>query len=284
MMSAILIFLICTVTFVTLTYVKPVWWSISLTNPMITNCCRLINGNLPLTVLSVNDILIRYVSSTAANATCKFVHCVFLRETTNNKWKLIFWNTSEKKRYHLKGFKRIEEKHLSKTSRGCIKDTNSEIGSKAQFPGFGHSFEETGRSRTRQNRVIVNDMQCKMEIMDFKHLAAIDQPEKQINQSIYKITQVILDLQNLLDSNDASLITEYTSRIEEFKNCSLQFNVIYRHLYPRISKEQIYQQFRFFFKTIYNIPNQVDCWQRSHHKGRHQWSCNYPSGGANTIC
>ena len=48
-----------------------------------------------------------------------------------------------------------------------------------------------------------------MEIMDSKHLAAIDQQEKQINQSIYKITHVTLDLQNLLDSNDASLITEY---------------------------------------------------------------------------
>ena len=52
-------------------------------------------------------------------------------------------------------------------------------------------------------------MQSEMEIMDSKHLAAIDQQEKQINQSIYKITHVILDLQNLLDSNDASLITEY---------------------------------------------------------------------------
>ena len=227
---------------------------------MITNWCRLINGNLPLTVLSVNDILIRYVSSIAANATCKFVHCVFLRETTNNKWKLIFWNTSEKKRYHLKGFKRIEEKHLSKTSRGCIKDTNSEIGSKAQFPGVGHSFEETGRSRTRRNRVIVNDMQSEMEIMDSKHLAAIDQQEKQINQSIYKITHVILDLQNLLDSNDASLITECTSRIEEFKNCSLQFNVILPTFIPPDIKRTDLPTIWSFIETIYNIPNQVDCW------------------------
>ena len=83
---------------------------------------------------------------------------------------------------------------------------------------------------------IIKDIQCKIKIMDSKHLAAIDQQKKQINQSMYKITQVILDLQNLLDSNNAILITEYTSRIEEFKNFPPQFHVFTNIYTPRYQK------------------------------------------------
>lgn len=94
--------------------------------------------------------------------------------------------------------------------------------------------------------------------MDSKHLAAIDQQEKQINQSIYKITQVILDLQNLLDSNNAILITEYTWRIEEFKNFPPQFHVILPTFIPQdIKREQIYQQFGILSKLFITQPGRL---------------------------
>ena len=51
--------------------------------------------------------------------------------------------------------------------------------------------------------------------MDAQHLAAIYKRQKEINKSIDEITQDILNLQNLLNSDDVCLVTVYTSRIEE---------------------------------------------------------------------
>ena len=115
--------------------------------------------------------------------------------------------------------------------------------------------------------------------MDSKHLAAIDQQETQINQSIYKINQVILDLQNLLDSNNAILITEYTSRVEEFKNFPPQFHVFTNIYTPRYQKRTNLPTVWNFVETIhYPTRPIVD------NEGRLQWSCRNPRGGVNTIC
>ena len=105
---------------------------------------------------------------------------------------------------------------------------------------------------------ILKGMQCKIKIMDSKHLAAIDQQETQINQSVYKITKVILDLQNLLDSNNAILISENTSRIEEFKNFPPHFHVILPTFIPQdIKREQIYQQFGILSKLFITQPGRL---------------------------
>ena len=73
--------------------------------------------------------------------------------------------------------------------------------------------------------------------MDSKHLAAIDQQETQINQSVYKIAQVILDLQNLLDSNDAALFLKTHRGLKNLRIFVRSFMLFYQHLYPKISKE-----------------------------------------------
>ena len=61
-------------------------------------------------------------------------------------------------------------------------------------------------------------MQSEIDDIDAQHLAAIDKQEKKINKSIDEITQDIIHLQNLLNSNDVCLVTctVYTSGIEEF--------------------------------------------------------------------
>lgn len=130
-----------------------------------------------------------------------------------------------------------------------------------QRSGVRHNSQDLAAALKKQSEALHAEIDSlsRIERMDSKHLAAIDQQDKQINQSIYKITQVILDLHNLLDSNDDSLITEYTSRIEEFKNCSLQFNVILPTFITQDIKRTDLRTIWSFIETIYNIPNQVDC-------------------------
>ncbi|XP_078330535.1 uncharacterized protein LOC144624549 [Crassostrea virginica] len=49
--------------------------------------------------------------------------------------------------------------------------------------------------------IIVKDMQSQCETMDVQHLGEIAKQEEALKQSINEINQVILDLQNLMDSN-----------------------------------------------------------------------------------
>ena len=58
--------------------------------------------------------------------------------------------------------------------------------------------------------------------MDAKHIEALDRQEDAINRTIPEITQAILDLKRLLDTSDVCLVSEYTSRTEEFRNLPAQ--------------------------------------------------------------
>nr|XP_022316827.1 protein lin-41-like [Crassostrea virginica] len=61
--------------------------------------------------------------------------------------------------------------------------------------------------------------------MDAQHKAAIDRQEDAINHTIPEITQIILDLKMLLDTSDVCLVSEYTSRTEEFRSLPAQFQI-----------------------------------------------------------
>nr|XP_022306695.1 uncharacterized protein LOC111112792 [Crassostrea virginica]XP_022307495.1 uncharacterized protein LOC111112792 [Crassostrea virginica] len=79
--------------------------------------------------------------------------------------------------------------------------------------------------------------------MDAQHIAAIDQQEDAINHTITVITQVILNLKRLLETTVVCLVSEYTSRTEEFRNLPAQFQVTLPTFTPQeINREQIHQQ------------------------------------------
>ena len=153
---------------------------------------------------------------------------------------------------HLKNRKDIIEKDL-KELKESIFPKLQEAASKIPIQRSGvskHSEELTAALKKQAETLhaeidfIVKDMQSEIHDMDSQHLAAIDQHEKATNQSINEISQVILDLQNLLESNDILLVSEYTSRNSEFKNLPAPFKVILPTFIPQeINREQIYQQF-----------------------------------------
>ena len=68
-------------------------------------------------------------------------------------------------------------------------------------------------------------MKSEIDDMDAQHIAAIDQQEVAINKTSTEIKKVIQDLKRLLDTCDVCLVSEYTSRTEEYMCLAAQFQV-----------------------------------------------------------
>ena len=87
--------------------------------------------------------------------------------------------------------------------------------------------------------------------MDRQHLAAITKKEHAINKTFHKIKQNILDLQKLLDSDDVCLVSEYTSRKEEFRSQPSQFQVTLPIFSPQdIKRKQLYHQLHIAYPLV----------------------------------
>ncbi|XP_022316301.2 uncharacterized protein LOC111119989 [Crassostrea virginica] len=105
------------------------------------------------------------------------------------------------------------------------------------------ALDKQGEALHTEIDTIIQGMKSDIDDMDAQHIAAIDQQEVAINRTIPEIKQAILDLKRLLDSSDVCLVSEYTSRTEEFRNLPAQFQVTLPTFTPQeINREQIHQQ------------------------------------------
>nr|XP_022309160.1 uncharacterized protein LOC111114909 [Crassostrea virginica] len=105
------------------------------------------------------------------------------------------------------------------------------------------ALNKQGEALHKEINSLIQRKQSEIEEMDEQHLAAITTQEDVINKALHEIKQVILDLQNLLDSDDVCLVSEYTSRNEEFRSLPAQFQVTLPTFSPQeINREQLYQQ------------------------------------------
>ena len=83
-------------------------------------------------------------------------------------------------------------------------------------------LDKQGESLHKEIDSIIHKMKLEIDSMDAQHIAAIDRQEEAINHTIPEMTQVILDLKRLLDTSDVFLVSEYTSRTEEFRSLPAQ--------------------------------------------------------------
>ncbi|XP_078331572.1 uncharacterized protein LOC144625232 [Crassostrea virginica] len=107
------------------------------------------------------------------------------------------------------------------------------------------ALDKQGEALHTEIDTIIQGMKSNIDDMDAQHIAAIDQQEDAINHTIPEIKQIILDLKRLLDTSDVCLVSEYTSRTEEFRFWQLpaQFQVTLPTFTPQeINREQIHQQ------------------------------------------
>ncbi|XP_078331544.1 uncharacterized protein LOC111105269 [Crassostrea virginica] len=104
-------------------------------------------------------------------------------------------------------------------------------------------LDKQGEALHTEIDTIIQGMKSDIDDMDAQHIEAIDQQEDAINHTITEITQAILDLKRLLDTSNVCLVSEYTSRTEEFRNLPAQFRVTLPNFTPQeINREQIHQQ------------------------------------------
>nr|XP_022318741.1 uncharacterized protein LOC111121668 isoform X2 [Crassostrea virginica] len=105
------------------------------------------------------------------------------------------------------------------------------------------ALDKQGEALHTEIDTIIQGMKSEINDMDAQHKAAIDRQEVAINKTSTEITQVIQDLKRLLDTIDVCLVSEYTSRTEEFRSLPAQFQVTLPTFTPQeIDREQIHQQ------------------------------------------
>nr|XP_022293786.1 uncharacterized protein LOC111104232 [Crassostrea virginica] len=104
-------------------------------------------------------------------------------------------------------------------------------------------LDKQGEALHTEIDTIIQGMKSDIDDMDAQYIAAIDRQEDAIIRTIPEITQAILDLKRLLDTSDVCLVSEYTSRTEEFWSLPAQFQVTLPTFTPQeINREQIHQQ------------------------------------------
>nr|XP_022322669.1 uncharacterized protein LOC111124097 [Crassostrea virginica] len=111
------------------------------------------------------------------------------------------------------------------------------------YQNLKSALNEQGESLHTEIDTIIQGMKSEIDDMDALHITAMDKQKDAINRTTNEIKQVILDLEKLRDSKDACLVSEYTSRNEEFRRLPYQFQVTLPTFIPQeINREQIHQQ------------------------------------------
>nr|XP_022304492.1 uncharacterized protein LOC111111675 [Crassostrea virginica] len=117
------------------------------------------------------------------------------------------------------------------------------------------ALNKQGEALHKEINSLIQRKQSEIEEMDKQHLAAITTQEDVINKALHEIKQVILDLQKLLDSDDVCLVSEYTSRNEEFRSLPAQFQVTLPIFSPQeINSDQLYQQLGSLSQLVITYP------------------------------
>ncbi|XP_078322171.1 uncharacterized protein LOC111114523 [Crassostrea virginica] len=117
------------------------------------------------------------------------------------------------------------------------------------------ALNKQGEALHKEINNLIQRKQSEIEEMNEQHLAAITTQEDAINKAIHEIKQVIQDLQKLLDSDDVCLVSEYTSRNEEFRSLPAQFQVHLPTFSPQeINREQLYQQLGSLSQLLITYP------------------------------
>nr|XP_022299180.1 E3 ubiquitin-protein ligase TRIM71-like [Crassostrea virginica] len=123
------------------------------------------------------------------------------------------------------------------------------------------ALDKQGEALHTEIDTIIQGMKSAIEDMDARHIAAIDEQEVAINKTSTEIKKVILDLKKLLDTSDVCLVSEYTSRTEEFRSLPAQFQVTLPTFTPQeINREQIHQQIGSLSELVitYLVPTLLD--------------------------
>ena len=139
----------------------------------------------------------------------------------------------------------------------CIRDSQrADLHKRSQK--LTTALDKQGKALHTEIDTIIQGMKSDIDVMDAQHIAAIDEQEVAINKTSTEIKKVIQDLKRLLDTSDVCLVSEYTSRteeFEEFRSLPAQFQVTLPTFTPQeINREQIHQQIGSLSELVITYP------------------------------
>ncbi|XP_078321293.1 uncharacterized protein LOC111114909 isoform X2 [Crassostrea virginica] len=183
------------------------------------------------------------------------VSCVSSGDHDQHKKVDILTNLSSKKELIKKDLQELKKLIRPKFQQAASEITAQKAGVKQHSLKLTAALNKQGEALHKEINSLIQRKQTEIEDMDEQHLAAITTQEEVINKTLHEIKQVILDLQNLLDSDDVCLVSEYTSRNEEFRSLPAQFQVTLPTFSPQeINREQLYQQLGSLSQLLITYP------------------------------
>ncbi|XP_062615943.1 uncharacterized protein LOC134277627, partial [Saccostrea cucullata] len=123
-------------------------------------------------------------------------------------------------------------------------DLNSEkVNLQEHFEKLTIEITKQGEDWHREINIIVNKRKSEIDEMKAKYLALLNKQQEKIKRAISDVNQSILDLNEILDSNEVSLTCAYKSRNAEFRNLPPKVNVQLPSFSSQINKEQLHEMF-----------------------------------------